>query len=315
MPETKELARVLHSTGSRYRHVTDDLRWAQEKEFALTIIQGSKNLSQATPESIGQAMLQAGAMGLSLNPILSYCYLIPRRARKRRQGESERDYAMVPTIVYASPSYKGLAVVCERSGLYAISPRAEVVFRADHYVYRGPVEKPEHVPTLKASERREEAAHFVYAVAKLRTGDYICENLDRETVQRIRRMSDFPNSIMWSPDKLWSEGWKKSAIRRLCKTAPKSPQMDSMIANLDRFEGGLNDETQKVDETGEPELCVTEDQVMSLHAMLTDHGIKNPDGWLEKLAMRYGVNRIQDLPASRLDTARVFLETAIKSRA
>lgn len=271
----------------------------------LGLIGQNKGLRQATPETIGQAMLQAAAMGLSLNPSLGYCYLIPRRARKRRQGETEEQYAQVPTIAYATPSYRGLSDVCQRSGKVAWI-RAEAVFSADRFVYRGPAEKPEHVPSLKPSERMEKHATGVYALARLENGDFLCEYLDRDTVQRIRKMSEFSGSTMWHPDKLWTEGWKKAAIRRLTKTLPKSPAIDVAIEQLNTFEGAA------VEEDGEPEICIADEDVMALHALLTDKGLEEQaDRWLDRLARRFGVNAIKDLPASRLEPARQALVDAL----
>lgn len=316
LTKTDGWKKMLHSTGSKYHLVTkgmEDLAWAREKEFAVAIMNQSHRLQEATPESLGQAMLQAASMGLTLNPLLGYCYLIPRKARRRKAGESDRDYAMVPVIAYASPSYKGLSHVCERSGNFLVPPRAEVVFAADHFVYKGPVEKPDHVPTRKPAERVEPKATEVYAVAKLRGGDWVCEMLDRATVQKIRQMSDQPNSIMWNPQKLWTEGWKKAVIRRFVKTLPKAPAIDAAISQLNEFEGSL----PEPEESGEPEVCVGELELMKLHAMLTDNGIEpgRANEWLDRLARRFGVNEIRDLPMSKLDKAEAALRDALRGRA
>ena len=91
-------ARILKGT---------DLKWSAEKQFFAAVIRQPK-VRDATPESIHDAGLQCAAMGLSWNPQRKHVYMIPRKARKRRQGESDTEYNKVPLIAYASPSYMGL---------------------------------------------------------------------------------------------------------------------------------------------------------------------------------------------------------------
>ena len=303
-----DLTKALKSASSRFRATRSDLVWAQERQHVLALIKQSKNLKQATPESVGDAMVQAASMGLSFNRALQFCYLIPRKARRRKQGEPQKDYDMVPVIAYASPSYRGLSDVCQRSGKVEWI-RAEVVFRQDRFVYQGPAEKPVHVPTLEAKHRKESAAYGVYAMAKMSSGDFLCEFVDREMIQKIRNMSEFPNSIMWHPDKLWTQGWKKSAIRRLTNTLPKSAALDAAISQLNAYEGA------HFEESDEPELCITEEKVTELHAMLTDKSMDNQaDQWLGRLARRFGVNKIADLPESRFENAKAALNAALERK-
>jgi recombinational DNA repair protein RecT len=167
-------------------------------------------------------------MGLTMNPAAALVYFIPRRARKRdsttyEADKSEADYKRnVPWIVTATPSYRGLAYICTHyAGVGDIA--SEVVFEADEFVYRGPMEKPDHIPTLVAAKRDEKLAIGAYAVLRLRSGDYRAEFVDAATIQRARGMSDNPGGLMWT--KFWTEGWRKVVVRRACKLAMQGAEI------------------------------------------------------------------------------------------
>ena len=88
-----DLAHALITASRDYHRVKrgDELKWAQEKMFVMQLISDTPKLRECTPTSLASAVLQAGAMGLSLNPLEKHVYLIPR--------------ARVAT---ASPSYRGM---------------------------------------------------------------------------------------------------------------------------------------------------------------------------------------------------------------
>jgi recombination protein RecT len=288
-----------------------DLKFAEEKQHVQALMRTNPKLRICTPESIYQSMLQIATMGLSLNPIKQQVYLIPRKARKRKQGESQSEYDKVPSFCYASPSYRGLSHLCQLSGA-VLFIRAEVVFKTDKFEYFGPHKEPKHV-VGHFQNRSEQDAIGVYAIAKLKSGDYLTELMDRETVLKIRQMSEQPNAIMWDANRLWDQGWRKSVIRRLTKTLPiDSSAFNAATQIMDQYESiSINDPS-----VIESEIIpvITEEQQTELHALLTDNGIDNADQWLSKLAVKYDLENISDLPEKYFKAARDFLILAINSR-
>ena len=215
-----ELNRAVSST---YRHAAGGvLEWKQEKAFFEAQIKKNWQIAKAvnngivaTIDSLKLAVRECASMGLSMSPNAQLVYFIPRKARKMKPGESKEDYAKVPILVTATPSYRGLAYIAMNyAGAQQIA--AEVVYEADFFRYLGPIKEPEHVPTLDNKLRHEKAAIGVYAVVRMQDGTFRCEYVDAPTVQKIRQLSDFPNGMMWT--KLWTEGWRKVPIRRICKT-------------------------------------------------------------------------------------------------
>ena len=311
----KIIDKVCKSVAPRYRHVSpvDALHWSTEKQHVMTVINRSKDLRQATEQSLHDAVLQSASMGLSLNPSQHHCYLIPRRARKRKQGESEKSYLdNVPIIAYASPSYRGLSHLATSSGAVSFI-RAEIVFKDDVFDYFGPHEKPKYIGnSIKSARRSEPDAIGVFAIAKTQQGDFLTEFIDRATVQKIRKMSEMPNGTMWNPEKLWSEGWKKAAVRRLYKTLPdSSPMLDYAIDHLNEYEG-LSQQEKEV----EAVQVLSEDQALNINTLLDDHKIigEQKTKWLVRIATRFGVADYKQIPAADYNEAYKIIETALKAK-
>ena len=310
---------AIKAAGSRFSKVRadDGLAFAQEKMHVLSLIKRSRDLKKATPDSIFDAMLQAASMGLSLNPTVGHCYLIPRRMRKRRQGESDAEYEKVPFFAYASPSYRGLIHIAV-SGHVIRFARAEVVFKDDKFIYKGPHHDIDYELRTSHDAQLEKNAVEVFAVAKTKDGDYLAEHMPRETVLKIRQMSEMPGGTMWHPDKLWTEGWKKAVLRRLYKTLPTVPQaLASAMSVLDQHESinPASVDYQDAHKTEPPEalVVVNSEQVNTLHAMLVDSG-RDPadaDRQLLRLAKTFDAESIDMLPAVKFDQAKEKLKLGL----
>lgn len=253
-----ELNLALSST---YRHASGGvLQWKMEKAFFEaqvrknpTINRAVQNKVTATIESLKLAVRECASMGLSMSPGAQLVYFIPRKARKMKPGESKQDYENVPIIVTATPSYRGLAYsAMNYAGAEQVA--AEVVFQAEldgansddpnapHFIYNGPIREPKHRPTLNSLQRTEKDAVGAYCVVRMNGGTYRCEYTDAPTVQKIRQLSDFPNGLMWT--KLWTEGWRKVPIRRICKTVMvTNSRMAAAVNALNHSEGIGFDET------------------------------------------------------------------------
>lgn len=305
-------AAVMKTIAARYHHAAavDGMKWAQEKQHFLSVIAKSADLKQATPESLQDAALQAASMGLSFNPLRQHVYMIPRRARKRKPGESDADYEKnVPIVAGASPGYRGLTHIATNDGVARFF-RAQVVYKRDFFKYLGPADKPEYVGYTAADAPREEKdAIGVYALVKTKDGDWLCEYMDRATVLKVKAKSDNPKGLMWDAEKFWTEGWCKAVIRRLYKSIPQtSARMDAAIAAMDRHEGVIvdNQDNSPTDITQEVVQVINDEQANQLHAKLTDMGIEGEKAteWLNRVAFSVcGAQSITDLPADKFDEA------------
>ncbi len=317
MQPTTELTAAVAATGRAYHRVAanDELKWTQEKAHLLHLIENSTALQACTAESLGNAALQAGAMGLSLNPMQRHVYLIPRAARRKLADESWNDYnrkkanGEIPQLAYASPSYMGLLEVAVASGR-VVTMVAEVVFEGDHFDYRGPLQPPTHSAVLDPARRQEKNAIGVYTIAILAHGGIAQSSfMDREQILRCRALSDNSNGLMWNPEKLWTEGWKKTAIRRAWKSLPRSDAMGQAEQIMDVNEGIVLDQEPEAEA---PPATITTEQVQLLTDKLPDD-VEKPK-WLTRLAIRFGVNRVEDVPAAQFDAVSSLLDLSLRER-
>lgn len=93
------------------------LSFAKELEFAVQALNKNTYLQGATQESITNSLKNIALSGLSLNPVLKYCYLIPRKERGALQ-------------CLAEPSYMGLIKILTDTGsVVAIS--ATIVYEKE----------------------------------------------------------------------------------------------------------------------------------------------------------------------------------------
>lgn len=93
------------------------LSFAKELEFAVQALNKNTYLQGATQDSITNALKNIALSGLSLNPVLKYCYLIPRKERQVLQ-------------CIAEPSYMGLIKILTDTGsVVAIS--ATIVYQKE----------------------------------------------------------------------------------------------------------------------------------------------------------------------------------------
>lgn len=180
------------------RHMTPD-RFAR---IALTAMQRTPKLQDCTQTSLFKCLLDLSAMGLE--PDGRKAHLIP--------------YGTECTLVI---DYKGLLELVRNSG-DVTSIRAENVCANDKFSWVNGVIDHE-VDWLKP--RGEMLA--VYAIATLKSGEMQTAVLTNEEVESIRKRSRSGNSGPWSTDT--GEMRKKSALRRLCKLLPLSPEASEHI--------------------------------------------------------------------------------------
>jgi len=267
------------SASTRYAHIGKqfDLKWAQEKFFALALVrQGTDELRACTPESLGDAVLQAAAAGLTLNPTLGYCYLVPYK-------NQYNNYALEAK---ATPSYKGLINSAIESGavLWAV---ADVIRANDGFKFKGPHEKAEHDVNVFADRGDIVGA---YTVAKTTSGDYLSSFITIIDINQARDQSKAKNSLMWS--KFFDEACKKVALRKAYKQWPK--KTGSLTALIDLYDNseGIDFQAEKEieGETIREEDYLTDEHIQEINQVIIDSGINNDNALkvLRKICKAYG---------------------------
>lgn len=296
------------STASKKYHnvvpVNSDLKWGTEKVFASDLMRKNKDLRSAIPETQVSAILQAGSMGLTLNPAAGECYLIPRATTKG--GNT--------FIAYASPSYRGLIKTAVDSGaiLYGV---AEVVYAKDHFEYFGKTKPPIHIVDVMKPRGEPVGA---YALAKLPNGETIPEWMDKDQIMAVKNKSDNPGGMMWN--EFWTQGWCKAVLRRAQKTWPRSKQLNTAVQILNDNEGVNFEpgEPSQPDIEGESVKLITDDQVLTINNLIKnsfDDSETMMGIFVKWLRTRYsGVYAINDLPAEFYDDVVAKINESINHK-
>jgi len=201
--------------------------------IALTTCQKNPKLLECSPRSVIAGIITSAQLGLEPDNILGSAYLVPFYNGKTKQLEAQ-----------LIPGYKGLIDLARRSGqIQSIS--AHIVYENEKCELNyGTENKINHIP-LPPSERGDRKIG-VYAVATFKDGGYQFEWLWKEDVEKIRDSSknykDKDGKVMdWSTWVQYEEEmWKKTAIRRLCKYLPLSPELSKAVSLEEHNNAGLS---------------------------------------------------------------------------
>jgi len=216
------------------RHLTPD----RFLRVALTAAMRVPKLAQCTQESVTQCLLQCSQFGLE--PDGRRAHLIP--------FEDKRNNRTICTLIL---DYKGLVELAMRSGLVSYL-HADVVREGDLFSYNlGEIR--EHVPWFLRRDRDkpDQAGQdiAVYAFARMRDGASAVAVMSIDEVYAIRDGSQgykawkagYVKSSTWDPDN-WvaeQEMKKKTALRRLTKMLPLSPEFRDAVEADDASEDAV----------------------------------------------------------------------------
>ena len=204
------------------------LNFHQECLFARQqLVKSDSTLKTATnnPMSLRSAILNVPAIGLSLNPALAHCYLVPRAG-----------------AICLDISYRGLVKLATDSGAIQFA-KAVLVYEGDTFEWRGPVEQPLHTADVFDANRIDAADPLKklrggYCLAKLADGTFMVDVMSAAEILEVRDSSkakDGPWKGRWS-----GEMAKKTLVKRASKSWPQSggrERLDRAVEILNEHEG------------------------------------------------------------------------------
>lgn len=202
------------------KYATAMLDKVQAQRFATQVaIMSSKEpkIGQATPESLGMAMMACVHLNLMPNTPEQYAYIIPYD--NRRDGVMEVQFQL---------GYKGLIELGYRSGeITSIS--AEAVFPGDTFrVSKGTRRELIHEPSLEGDDTDPKKVTHVYAVLQLRNGEQLFKVMSRAQVEAIQKRSKVNSEKgPWATD--WIPMALKTVLKQAYKLAPTSGE-DNRLA-------------------------------------------------------------------------------------
>ncbi|MCK9342320.1 MAG: recombinase RecT [Prevotella sp.] len=194
----------------------------------MTNVQKNPSLLNCDHISLIGAVIEASQLGLPLDGVLGHAYIIPFKGR-----------------VQLIPGYKGLMELAYRSGrIEAI--HARIIYDCDEWEYEEglhPILK--HKPSPTHPEGCKPVA--VYARAKLVGAEEPrVELLWAWEVEKIKNAAPGSRKNGGPWETYVEEMWKKTAIRRLCKFLPQSPEIQRMVALDEMHDAGISQHLESV---------------------------------------------------------------------
>lgn len=223
------------------------ISFQREIEYAKQAFAGNPTLCSTALNNkvaLRSAIINVGAIGITLNPASKLAYLIPRKG-----------------VVCLDISYRGLVHIAMTSGI--IEWCQAHVFRAnDHFELQGVCSEPVHRYSPFASIKDRGEIKGVYCVAKTKCGDFLTTTMRIDEVNEIMERST--SFIAWQKDNLKLTPWvtdfeemaKKTVIKRGAKTWGSSDRLSRAVdyinneadegINFNNYNGGVTIEGESV---------------------------------------------------------------------
>ena len=207
----------------------DLVKWEEEKQFAIQVLQGNQYLAKCVPHTIQNAIVNVASIGLTLNPARGYAYLVPEYSKGNGGQECQLRI-----------SFKGLMKIATDSGQID-RIKADVVKQNDKFLFNGAWALPDHQMS-PFGDRGEPIG--VYCVAFLSNGGHITDVMSWEEVNKIKACAK--TQQVW--EKWPEEMAKKAIIKRASKQWPNTElRLDTAIEMLNEAEG--SESLQKQEKT------------------------------------------------------------------
>jgi len=210
----------------------------KEISFAIQHIAKNPYLKECDPVTVLRAVTNLAQVGLTLNPISKYAYLIPRFNGKTKTLECVLD-----------PDYRGLVKLLNDSGVVK-SIDAHIVYQGDDFDFDYATVKKvtKHKPYFLVDKERGKTV-CAYSVATLKDGSFHVEIMPYKDICDIRDRSESykafkdkkTKSCIWVSDE--DEMCRKTVIKRHYKYLPKSDGMEKFerAVELDNDVNGFSE--------------------------------------------------------------------------
>ena len=264
----------------------NDVDFSAEQNYAVQLLYANEwalKIACDNPVSVQNALRNASAIGISLNPANKHAYLVPRRAGKNGYG------------ICLDISYMGLMHLAMSTGSIEFG-QAKLVYANDNYINTGIDKPPTH--EYKAFGDRGDIVG-AYCVARTSTGAYLTEEMSIQQIHDIRARSESfkKNAGPWVSDH--DEMCRKTVVKRASKYWPKVDRLNSAIEYLNtEGEEGISFNHQKQGDQ-KPEIIIN--PIDSIKASLERQGkaMQSFLEWASKMVKRE-VKAIDDLSDAEL---------------
>lgn len=202
-----------------------ETRFVQEATFLLRMVNDTPALQECTKASIAGVLLSIASTGLSLNPVLKLCYVIPRNVKvKTASGDRWEKRANV------EPSYMGLMKLATDTGAVK-NFEVHEVYKGDEFEFDLVAKRPRvHKPYWTLGRERGPMVG-VYGFAVLADGTTLPEHMGADELSKIQAKSDNAGGKVYAD---WQgEMARKSLVKRLQKYIPRTEGAERFLKAVD----------------------------------------------------------------------------------
>jgi len=206
----------------------NDVDFGAEANYAMQLLYANDfalKIALGNPVSVQNALRNASAIGISLNPANKHAYLVPRKGS-----------------ICLDISYMGLLHLAMSTGSIEFG-QAKLVYEKDVYENVG-IDKP---PVHKSNTFGDRGNLVgVYCVVRTNTGAYLTEEMTIDEVNQIKNRSESAKkgNGPWITD--YFEMVRKTVIKRASKYWPKVDRLNTAIDLLNtEGEEGISFNHQK----------------------------------------------------------------------
>lgn len=199
----------------KFIKLLDEKSFMKEIGFAIQIISASDVLQKCSQQSILEAVYNISQTSLTLNPVLKYAYLIPRKGK-----------------CLLEPGYQGLIKLATDTD-NIISINVQLVYEGDECEVDLASERiiEKHIP-YQVLGNEKGGIKFGYSIATLQDGSKHCEIMSYRDIMDVREYSESYKyykkekdnkswvSCVWITDE--PEMCRKTIVKRHFKYLPKS---------------------------------------------------------------------------------------------
>lgn len=212
-----------------------------DRLFKVSLNAFAKNpkLLECTAASLVQSIVTCAEWGLEPNTASAHCYLKPYNCKVKKLNDRGQWTEEWQKLCQAELGYRGMIELFRRSGL-GQRVMADVVREGDLFRLRhrtGPdgrfITDFEHDLTSAREEKSDVVA--AYAIGFFESGAWQVVKLERWEIDKIHDVSQAEKGP-W--DSWFEEMAKKSAVRRLMKYLPTTPDLDEKLSRDDQVVDG-----------------------------------------------------------------------------
>lgn len=203
------------SIKQNFVQLTDEKVFKREVQFAIQLIKKSPYLQKCSVESVLESVMNISQTNLTLNPVLKYAYLIPRKGKCTLE-----------------PGYQGLIKLATDTD-NIVSINVQLVYEGDDCEIDMASEKKilKHIPYMALGNEKGKML-WGYSIANLQDGSRHIEIMSSKQILDIRGYSESYKYYKVKKDKgewascVWAsnpeEMARKTIVKRHFKYLPKS---------------------------------------------------------------------------------------------